>query len=685
MNRRIPICTRPSLPLTSLPLALVALLAGACGGGDSPPTTPETGQALARLEHRVTLLEDSKAIRRLQRAYGYYLDKGMGDRIGDLFSNRPDASVELAGSGVYVGQDRIREVYAAEAGPLAEGELANHMILQGVVHVAEDGASARGRWRGLIQTGIHLESADWAEGPYENQYVKEDGVWQFHKVRWYATVLAPYDPGWHRGPQPLPGPVEGNPPDREPTDVYQSFPSAHLAPYHYPNPVTGPRAEPSQPQREAGADLAPAIPDLRDAWERLRRVEARAARVRDVNQIENLQKTYGYYLDKMLWDQVADLFAGDGTMEIGPSGVYEGTASIRAYLYSLSGGVQGPVEGELYEHMQLQPIITVAPDGQTARGRWRAFMQLGTHGQGTGGTWGEGVYENLYRKEDGVWKISSLRFYPNFLAPYEGGWMNASRERVDSYAMGRGVEPDRPPSGPYASYPEYFVPPFHYGAEVASIAEPLVSGSGVEGDLAALDARIANEGAAVGLLEDADAIENLSGIYGFYVDMNMQDDIADLFNEEGVVEILGRGVFVGIDRVRQYMHNLSAVGPQENRLFNHMHLQPVIHVAPDGRSARARSRLFVMFGIFPAAAQWGAGIYENEFVKEDGVWKIDYLHGYQTFYTAYEAGWARTPNPMMGLYPQLPPDRGQSVAYDPYPAAFVPPFHYPNPVTGRTE
>ena len=34
-------------------------------------------------------------------------------------------------------------------------------------------------------------------------------------------------------------------------------------------------------------------------------------------------------------------------------------------------------------------------------------------------------------------------------------------------------------------------------------------------------------------------------------------------------------------------------------------------------------------------------------------------------------------------YPQLPPDGPQSVPYDPYPAAFVPPFHYANPVTGR--
>jgi len=36
-------------------------------------------------------------------------------------------------------------------------------------------------------------------------------------------------------------------------------------------------------------------------------------------------------------------------------------------------------------------------------------------------------------------------------------------------------------------------------------------------------------------------------------------------------------------------------------------------------------------------------------------------------------------------YDRLPPDRPQSVPYDPYPAAYVPPFHYKNPVSGRAD
>jgi hypothetical protein len=116
-----------------------------------------------------------------------------------------------------------------------------------------------------------------------------------------------------------------------------------------------------------------------------------------------------------------------------------------------------------------------------------------------------------------------------------------------------------------------------------------------------------------------------------------------------------------------------------------MHLQPVIHIAEDGQTASARSRLFVMFSVLNANAQWGSGIYENEFVKQDGVWKFSYLHGYQTFYTNYEDGWAKRASAIFAPYERLPPDGPQSVAYDPYPAAFVPPFHYANPVSGRMD
>lgn len=201
---------------------------------------------------------------------------------------------------------------------------------------------------------------------------------------------------------------------------------------------------------------------IASARQRLADIDSRATRIDDINDIENLQRAFGYYYDKMLWEHVVDLFADDGTLEIGWSGVYVGREHIREYLYSLSDGVEGPIEGELFNHLQLQPIITVNDDGRTASGRWRAWILSGTSGSGSGGNWGEGPYENTYVKDDGVWKIQSLHWYGTFYVPYEGGWLNADPAALEEFTTGRGVTPDRPPSEAYAPFPAVHVPPFHF-------------------------------------------------------------------------------------------------------------------------------------------------------------------------------------------------------------------------------
>src|SRR5262249_3653169 len=267
---------------------------------------------LAMLEHDALILEDTKAIKRLQNAYGYYVDKKLSREIGALFADAPGTTAELGGLGVYVGKARIAEFYDKVIGGegLKEGQLFNHMILQGVVHVAPDGLTAKGRYRALIQIGEHGKSATWAEGPYENEYVKENGVWKFGKVHWYQTFSAPYSPGWHKMSEPMNGPLADFPPDRPPTEVYQSYPGVYQPEYHYANPVSGrcepgvckvelglvARAPPPAPSEGSSAERVAAI------RERVAAVEKRAAHVDDVNAIENLEGGYGYYTDKMLWD-----------------------------------------------------------------------------------------------------------------------------------------------------------------------------------------------------------------------------------------------------------------------------------------------------------------------------------------------------------------------------------------------
>ena len=103
-------------------------------------------------------------------------------------------------------------------------------------------------------------------------------------------------------------------------------------------------------------------------------------RVADVDAIENLQGSYGYYTDKMLWDEVLDSSPTTVRSRSARAASTSARTASAATSYSLSGGKQGPLEGVLNDHFQLQPIVTVAADGNSARARWRLFLLLGVNG-----------------------------------------------------------------------------------------------------------------------------------------------------------------------------------------------------------------------------------------------------------------------------------------------------------------
>jgi hypothetical protein len=201
--------------------------------------------------------------------------------------------------------------------------------------------------------------------------------------------------------------------------------------------------------------------------------------------------------------------------------------------------------------------------------------------------------------------------------------------------------------------------------------------------LAAAQATAARVEQSVQRLEDEDAIENLQRSYGFFVDKALWKEASELFADDATLEIGGRGVFVGKQRIHQYLVWLDPKGLTHGKVFNHMQLQPIITVAPDGASAQGRWRFLAEVGEVQKSAIWGSGVYENVYVKQGGVWKIKTLHAYFRFYAPYADGWAK--NPMVNTTPEkdLPPDLPPTLTYDIYPATFFAPFHYRNPVTGK--
>ncbi len=174
--------------------------------------------------------------------------------------------------------------------------------------------------------------------------------------------------------------------------------------------------------------------------------------------------------------------------------------------------------------------------------------------------------------------------------------------------------------------------------------------------------------------EDYMAICNLQAAYGYYVDKGLWDQAADLFAENGSIELAGRGVYCGRERVRAYLNHLPPY--KRGQLYNHMQLQPVIHIDSAAGTAMGRWRTFMQVGALEAEARWGEATYENEYVRTADGWRIAKLHGYINFYVEYEEGWNKGGVKLLrsidGLQPDLPP----TVQYEAFPETFIAPFHY---------
>ncbi len=206
------------------------------------------------LTRQVGVLEDTHAIRTLHFKYGYYMDKCLFGEIVELFCE--DAEIHFM-NGIYRGRAGARRMYGGAsglAGP-ADGMLFEHVLAQDIVDVAADRCSARGRFRCLMQGGVHETKKDaparipsqfWEGGVYENEYRKENGVWKIRLFDYNVIWQAHYDSGWaHSGAQPLmispytrTFPEDPRGPD-ELRPLPRRWPEQFIVPFHYPNPVTG--------------------------------------------------------------------------------------------------------------------------------------------------------------------------------------------------------------------------------------------------------------------------------------------------------------------------------------------------------------------------------------------------------------------------------------------------------------
>lgn len=568
------------MPWKSVLVAAIAIGAwGLLASAQQLDPLPALSTRVERLQSHIESIESVRAIKRVQYAYGHYVELGLWNDFADLFTEDAITNYQQGAR----GKAEIRKLFFDQVGQgklgLADGRIYPHILFQPVITLAPDGKTAKGRWRILAMLGGYGGSATWYSGVYENEYVLENGVWKISVLHSEPKVTAAYTaPGWRD--------------------------SGARVPFHYT------AASLASPLIGTSIKTTGAPPSLASLADRVNNLAQRATRLKDHAEVTNLQDTYGYAVDRKRWDEVTDLFTNNGTMELGLQGVYVGKASIRRGLNQF--GPQGLRDGELNDHVYLQTLVSVAADGRTANARGVELIMSSANG----GELSEGIFENTFIKQGNTWKIQSVHFYPRMIVDATAGWAKSAKP-----APGPSKEfpPDRPLSASYEIYPKFSVAPFHfnnpvtrkapqYPEGVASTARPMTTGAGVAStpairNAADLEARVAEVERSLAASEAYDIAENLLDAHGYAQDDSKNAD--------------GGTIFAG------------------------QILQPVIDVGPDGKSAKVRARFLNLGGTSGGPGYWSAGTLESQIVSEQGTWRFETPRSSLEWSAPYPGGWGR--------------------------------------------
>jgi ketosteroid isomerase-like protein len=131
-------------------------------------------------------------------------------------------------------------------------------------------------------------------------------------------------------------------------------------------------------------------------------LEKRVQALEDLEEIKKLHQNYINLMDALEYMKVLDLFTEDCMVEVRNSGIKRGKKQIEDIYLGILAKNRGAVRHE--GHIAIEPDITV--EGNTARGTWLIYMLFSKPNI----QWVQGKNECEYRKENGKWKITKLKF-----------------------------------------------------------------------------------------------------------------------------------------------------------------------------------------------------------------------------------------------------------------------------------
>jgi SnoaL-like domain len=576
---------------------------------------------LDELARDVDRAESMRAVKNLQRTYAQYSQFGLWREMADLFAD--DGTFIFDDESVQ-GRAAIAEYLLTHEGGgrpgLAPGAIHTQIIDHPVVNLSVDGESAKGRWYGFFLLSDGDGNASIQGGVFENEYVREGGQWKIDVHRHYPQYEGPYETGWTN---------------------YKGRDLAIL-PYHFtPDEAGIPIPEPvgAPPKSTASLD----------------ELEERIAVMNDESLVRNLQAAYGYYVDRRMWDDVTDLFADDGVYEFGGNGIYVGRAGVRKAHERM--GPDGLTDGILNDRLQFDTVVQLAPGRREAQVRGIELGLLGDVDKNEA-YWEVSVYDNRFVKEDGLWRVREMRVFPVFRSAYSEGW---GKSRIVETLTGA-LAADRALPPEDAGEQDRLVPAFVSPHPVTgkAVAAPagmqLVATRPLTGAIDAppraastadRETRLAEAARKVMMATAYDAAEHVSSSYGFFADDSQWDWLSELFGKTGTKQIPFAGYYTSYPRISKALFleygDPVALDATKASVAFHWRIQPVIIVAPDGRSARVRTYLFhPNTSKTGSSTLFGAMYPDDHLILEDGIWRLWNLSLDEPYFSMpdWKRGWA---------------------------------------------
>lgn len=195
---------------------------------------------------------------------------------------------------------------------------------------------------------------------------------------------------------------------------------------------------------------------------KIKELDGKVRIFQDLEDIRRLQRSYGFYLEHWMYEELIDCFSDRPDTELNIMvGIYRGKEGVKRYF---SGEKNRHFDPEvLHQVMQLSGVVDVDSDGKTAEGRWYGYgtMALPTY-KGVLQNVTGGIYTSKYVKEDNKWKILKLMWNPAYGYPPAEGWVKPERTgKITVEDLPKAPQPDSP-RDVESRYPSGYIPPFHY-------------------------------------------------------------------------------------------------------------------------------------------------------------------------------------------------------------------------------